>query len=324
MKVHCNCNHVLLLAAALAAAGTAGFLAVPLARPVLGDEPVRVAPRPNNPRTTQDEQAIQKNQVRYIRAFNGGDAKALAAFWAADGEFVDAEGKSFRGRGAIEKELASFFAGSKGLKLEVSTDSLRFISPGVALESGTSRVIQASDGESNVTSYSIVHTKRDGQWQLASVRESAGVSSSNYEHLRSLEWLVGSWTAKNGGPSLELTCEWTAKRNFLLSKYILKDTDNAAKTGIQIIGWDPAAGTIVSWIFDSDGGFASVRWNKDGNHWVQEATGVTRDGAEVKATNILTPVDQGNFNWQSVQRSLDQVPLPDTALLKATRVKAGK
>jgi uncharacterized protein (TIGR02246 family) len=324
MKLQCNWNRVLFLALAMAAAGAGGFLAVRSAGPVLADEQVRVAPSPSDPNSAEDEKAIQKNQAGYTRAFNAGDAKALAAFWAADGEFVDADGKSSKGRGAIQREFASFFAETKGLKLEVSTHSLRFVSPGVALESGTSRVVRSSDGESSVTSYHIVHTKRDGQWQLASVRESAHVESSSYEQLRSLEWLVGNWTSKNGGRSLELSCEWTAKRAFLLRKYVLKDTDNPAKTGVQVIGWDPVEGTIVSWVFDSDGGFASERWTRDGKRWILEATGVTHDGAEVTATNILTPVDHDNFSWQSVRRTLDQVPLPDTALVRATRVKAGK
>jgi uncharacterized protein (TIGR02246 family) len=324
MKWPCNWNRVLFLAAAMVAAGAGGFLAVRSTDPVHAAEPVRVAPSPSDPNTSLAEKAIQKNQAGYIHAFNAGDAKALAAFWAADGEFVDAEGKSFKGRSPIEKEFASFFAETKGLKLEISTHSLRFVGPGVALESGTSRVTRPSDGESNVTSYHIVHTKRDGQWLLASVRESAHVSSSNYEQLRSLEWLVGNWASKSGARSLEFSCEWTAKRSFLLRKYVIKGTDNAAKTGIQVIGWDPVEGTIVSWTFDSDRGFASERWTKEGKRWILDAAGVTHDGAEVTATYVLTPMDHDTFNWQSVRRTLDQVPLPDTALVKATRVKASK
>src|SRR6516164_9039229 len=185
MKLPCDWNRVLLLAAAMAAAGAGGFLAVKSTDPVQAAEPIKVTPSPSDPNAAEDEKAIQKNQAGYLRAFNSGDAKALAAFWAADGEFVDAEGKSFKGRSAIEKEFASFFAETKGIKLEVSTHSLRFVSPGVALESGTSRLIGPSDGESNVAAYHIVHTKRDGRWLLANVRESAQASTSNYEQLRS-------------------------------------------------------------------------------------------------------------------------------------------
>src|SRR5262249_58664415 len=105
-----------------------------------------------------------------------------------------------------------------------------------------------------------------------SVRESTRPPSSNYERLRGLEWLVGKWAAKGGGQSLELTCEWAAKRNFLLRRYTLRGAVGAVETGIQVIGWDPAAGEIRSWVLDSDGGFGSERWTRDGNRWILEAT----------------------------------------------------
>jgi uncharacterized protein (TIGR02246 family) len=305
----------------MAVAAVSVFLATRSTDAAFGDKQVAPVPSASDPKTAEDEKAILKIQAQYVKAFNAGDAKALAAFWTPDGEFVDAEGKSFTGRSAIAKEFAAFFAESKGVTLEVRTNSIRFVSPGVALESGTSRVARASDGEAHVTAYYIVHTRRDGQWQLASVRESTHVASSNYEQLRSLEWLVGNWTAKSGNQSLELSCEWAAKRNFLLRKYVLKDADGSAKTGIQIIGWDPNAGAIRSWNFDSDGGFGSEHWTREGKRWVLEATGVTRDGAETTATNILTPIDHDNFTWQSVRRGVEHVRLPDTVLVKATRVK---
>jgi uncharacterized protein (TIGR02246 family) len=313
---------VIFIAAALSAAGAGGFLAVRSAGPALGgDEQVGALPTAADPKTAEDEKAIKTIQTQYVKAFNAGDAKALAAFWAADGEFVDAEGNSFKGRAAIAKEFSAFFAESKGAKIEVSSHSIRFVSPGVVLESGTARLTDA-DGASQITSYHVVHTKRDGTWQLASVRESAHTPSSNYEQLRSLEWMVGNWQATSGGMSLELSCEWAAKRNFLLRKYVLKDAEGVAKTGMQIIGWDPVDETFRSWIFDSDGGFASEVWIKDGKSWLLEATGVTRDGAEVNATNVITPIDHDNFRWQSVRRTMNDVALPDTAPIKATRVKA--
>ena len=38
--------------------------------------------------------------------------------------------------------------------------------------------------------------------------------------------------------------------------------------GTQVIGWDPAAGTIRSWMFDSDGGFGEGTWSKKDNSWI--------------------------------------------------------
>lgn len=311
-------------AAILAAAAAGGYVAMRTGEfPVAGQQVVQ-PPRTSDPGTIEDEKALRKVQADYVKAFNSGDAKTLAKFWTPDGEFVDADGKTFSGRAAIDKEFTSFFNEFKGLTLEVSTDSLRFVGPGVAVESGSSRVTRAADGTSSTTAYHIVHVKKDGQWLLASVRELPFAPASNYEHLRPLEWLVGNWTAKSGAKTLEVACEWTAKRNFLLRKYNLTLADGDSKTGMQIIGWDPVAGSIRSWMFDSDGGFGSERWIKDGPRWVIEASAVTPEGATGTATNVLTRIDQDNFTWQSIQRTLNQLALPDTALLKATRSKAKK
>jgi uncharacterized protein (TIGR02246 family) len=232
-------ERALFVAAALAAAGAGAFVAVRTMGASAGDERVGHSPTASDPATADGEKAIRNTQSAYVKAFNAGDAEALAAFWTLDGEFVDASGRSFRGRSAIQKEFAAFFGEAKGSKLDISMDSLRFVAPGVALETGTSRVTHPTDASGNSAGYSIVHTRRDGRWLLASVREMPHIPSSNYERLRDLEWLVGAWAAKGGGNTLELTCEWTAKRNFLTRKYSLQGPDGATKTGIQIIGWDP-------------------------------------------------------------------------------------
>ncbi len=132
------------------------------------------------------------------------------------------------------------------------------------------------------------------------------------------------WTAKTGDQTLTLTCEWAEKRNFLNRKYSLKAADGTLRTGLQIIAWDPILGKIRSWVFDADGGFGSEIWTRDGKRWVQEATAVTRDGGQTASTNVLTQLDHDNFTWQSVERSLNQVRLPDTALVKVSRVKSKK
>src|SRR5580698_8537764 len=119
--LRCNWNKVLLIVTILASAAVGGYLAIRMQSPVFSNQQVGPVPSPHDPKTAEDEKAIQKMQLDYVKAFNAGDAKALAAFWAVDGEFVDAEGKSYKGRNAIEKEFLSFFTQSKGLKLEITT-----------------------------------------------------------------------------------------------------------------------------------------------------------------------------------------------------------
>ena len=98
MRVRWNWTKLLFLAAVLAASGAGGFLTVRTTSPALGDEQIGPVPSPSDPTTAEDEKAIQKMQADYIKTFNAGDAKALAEFWAVDGEFVDADGKLFKGQ----------------------------------------------------------------------------------------------------------------------------------------------------------------------------------------------------------------------------------
>src|SRR5262249_38322970 len=125
MRMQGGWGKVILVTACVAASGAGGVLAVRSTGPALGDEQVGATPSPGDGKNAAGAKAIQDKQAGYVKAFNAGDAEGTAAFWAADGEFVDADGKSFKGRGAIAKEFASFFAEAKGLRLEVRTDSLR-------------------------------------------------------------------------------------------------------------------------------------------------------------------------------------------------------
>ncbi len=71
-----------------------------------------------------------------MAAFNKGDAKAIAALWTEDGEYIDDTGRSFVGRDAIEKGYAEFFAANPNAKIQISIDSLRLLSSDTAIEDG--------------------------------------------------------------------------------------------------------------------------------------------------------------------------------------------
>ncbi len=77
--------------------------------------------------------AIAKHARAFIEAFHNGDAKALAAFWTPDGDLIDQTGRRLQGRAAIARSLAAQFAEHKGLKLRIESDSLRFVTPDVAV-----------------------------------------------------------------------------------------------------------------------------------------------------------------------------------------------
>src|SRR6266478_880733 len=88
---------------------------------------------------------ITKTAEAFVEAFHKGDAKAVAAFWTPDGDYVDENSRVLKGRKAIEDSFADLFAGNKGLKVRIDVASLRFPAPDLAVEDGTSTVV-APDG----------------------------------------------------------------------------------------------------------------------------------------------------------------------------------
>src|SRR5882724_3863136 len=88
---------------------------------------------------------VTKTAGAFVEAFHKGDAKAVAAFWTPDGDFVDVDGRVFKGRKAIEDSFTEFFADNKGLKLRMDVVSIKFPTPDMAVEDGTT-TLMASDG----------------------------------------------------------------------------------------------------------------------------------------------------------------------------------
>jgi uncharacterized protein (TIGR02246 family) len=291
---------------------------------VRADEKVGVAPRPAPAAQAEEEKALRLAAEAFRKAFNAGDVQAIMARWAPDGEYVDEHGEEFRGRDAIAKMYASLFAHHQGLKIELTIDSIRFISQDTAIVKGTGHARPAAGGPATASRFTAVKVKRDGRWLTESVHESACPNDCNYENLRDLEWLVGTWTTEHDGATVELKFEWIANRNFLRGTQALKKGDSVLCTNLQIIGWDPTRGRVRSWDFDSDGGFGSELWARDGARWVLEAHGVRRDGHLTESVNRITPVDAGSFTWQSVRRRVNGVELPDSAVVKAVRASAKK
>ena len=89
-----------------------------------------------------DEAAIHKAVETYVTAFNQGDAVALAALWSPTAVYTNPlSGEQVVGREAIQAQFAAIFAEAKGAQLVAKTNSIQFISPSVAVEHGTAKVV---------------------------------------------------------------------------------------------------------------------------------------------------------------------------------------
>ena len=270
----------------------------------------------------EDEAAIRKMVESYTSAFNKRDAKAVAAHWLPEAVYVDLDTrKQIVGRQAIEKHFFEEFKEIKNAKLAVNVESIRFISPHVAVEQGRATVTEPGK-EPSKARYSAVHVKREGKWLLDRVSDADDAPPpSNFDKLKELEWMVGSWVDndEDDETTVEMACKWAKNQNFLVRTYTVTVREELAVSGVQMIGWDPSAKQIRSWAFDSDGGFSEGFWTKKGKSWHIQTKEIQPDGQTASAVNILSQIDNNNFTWQSIDRQSGGVLLPNIGAMPVTR-----
>ena len=263
---------------------------------------------------------IKKAVAAYIEAFNKHDAKALAEQWSPEAVYINRiTGEEVVGQKAIAEQFTGIFKDRPNLKIDVSTESIQFLSPNVAVEQGTAKLV-AAKADPEEFEYTAVYVKREGKWLLDRVTDKAPeVIPTHYEQLKELEWMVGSWVDDADNAVVETECKWTKNRNFLTRSFIVTVGDQIDMSGMQIIGWDAAAKQIRSWTFDSDGGFAEAVWTHKKDRWYVHNKGVLADGQKATMVNIIKPLDKDSFTWQTTERTVAGELLPNVAEVKIVR-----
>ncbi len=267
-----------------------------------------------------DEEAIRQADESYAKAYGTGDAKAVAAHFTADAEYVDEVGDVFQGRDAIEESMTEFFAENPGCALQINIDSIRFITPEVAVEDGSTIVTRADESEPIESHYTTVHVKSDGKWLAASVRDHAPKDRrQHHSQLEQLAWLQGDWVDEGDDSIVTFSCKSVDNGNFLLRTFTILIAGQEAMSGTQRIGWDPLTGKLRAWIFDSEGGYSEGLWHRDEENWVLKVSGVTADGQPASCTSIYTLVNEHTMTWQSVDHEIAGVQQPDSEIYTIVR-----
>lgn len=269
---------------------------------------------------TAETDAIVKTAESYLKAYRDGDAKAAAAHFTVDAEYVDENGNTHIGRKAIEQVLADCFAKNPTRDIELEIDSIKFVSPGVALEDGHLTVLSDDESEPASTTYSAVHVKHDGKWLVASVRERAPKDRRQHRsQLEQLAWLQGDWMDEDLDSTVYFSCGAIDNGNFLLREFAIQINGEHAMSGSQRIGWDPLSGKLRTWIFDSEGGFAEGFWFRDDDRWLLKAVGITADGEMASSTSIYKVINDHMMTWQSVDHEVGGIRLADSDVITIVR-----
>ena len=125
---------------------------------------------------TSDEEAVRDVFKQVVAAQNAKDAKAVAAFFAEDGDFVTSRGERATGRQEIENLFAEFFGShAKTAVKKNSTISVRILSPKHALadygwEWIGIRVPGKNKAQTRKGGTTAVLAKEDGKWSIVAMR----------------------------------------------------------------------------------------------------------------------------------------------------------
>jgi len=126
-----------------------------------------------------DEAAIRKMGEQYAAAWNSGDARQAAALFAEDGTFTDVNGQTYKGRMAIEKDLAESEVGTAktGMTMSITTEAVRFLQPDLAVAMGRTHFSGAQGGPGGGHYMSVVR-RVGSEWKVAAVHAAASPPAS--------------------------------------------------------------------------------------------------------------------------------------------------
>jgi uncharacterized protein (TIGR02246 family) len=258
-----------------------------------------------------DVKAIRAVVDAFARGYNAKDAQALGALFTEEAEIEDEAGEVTRGRAAIVARFARLFAEDQGGRLSISAETLHFPGPGLAIEEGTATITPGGDATPETSRYSVIYARQEGRWLHARIRDESPSEVAPHERLGELGWMLGDWINESDDAIVFTTCKWSDDGNFLIRDFDIKVEGQVALSGTQRIGWDPLQKQFRTWVFDTEGGFAEGLMSRGEDRWEVQVNGVRPDGQPVSATNIITVLGKDRIGWQTSNRTVGGVAMPD-------------
>ncbi|MBA3995247.1 MAG: hypothetical protein C0469_17140 [Cyanobacteria bacterium DS2.3.42] len=267
----------------------------------------------------ESEAAIKTQLTLLADAASKGDAQRMANFFTLDGTYVDEDGVKTAGRQSLQEHFTRNVRPDTKSALKLEPQTIRLIGGDTAwIEGATTR--QSDKGKRTDARFTMLLHNQNGTWLIQSASETSVNQATAVDHLSDLNWLVGDWIAEQGNAKLKMTAEKVGNGHFLHLKFFLTRPGDPPRMDTQVIGWDPTKDQIVSWHFDSSGGFGYGSWRKESNKWLITAEGVEQSGWTSAATNVISLSNNDSFQWQSIKRNSDGMMYPDTETLTVKRV----
>jgi uncharacterized protein (TIGR02246 family) len=267
--------------------------------------------------------ALKVSAERFVEAFNRADAEAVAATYLPGGEITLQDGTVLAGREAITAFYREGFEedGETKPRAAIEVDSVRFVTPGVAIESGTLLITKAGDVTTSHPYTAVQIMQEDGTWLTGSVRDELGGAAPPSEKLLALEWLVGDWIIQQGEVETLLSFDWSDFGPYLEGGAEVAQTYVGA-VGLSIrIGWDAAREGFVSWGHDSEGGYVQSEWTEtESGTWLMRSKGVTSEGEANEYLQVCEiAADQQSFTWTIRDQTIGGALQPNRVLTAVKR-----
>ena len=208
------------------------------------------------PDRAADKAAVRARTQEFLKAVAKRDAREVAAFWTATGEYARGGDLTIRGRANIEKAYAEHLKKKRPGTVTVEGESIRFLSDDTAVQEGVFVVKRPNPAETTRSQVSALFVRSGGKWHFGLLRESPEEPS-----LQELAWLVGTWTFPSDGAEARMVVEWAEGKKYLLCRTTSKQGDQTT-TATQVLAVHPATGALRSWTFESDGSLGEAVWSR--------------------------------------------------------------
>lgn len=272
----------------------------------------------SNEGTNQEIEAAIRS---YVTAFNDQKIEDLANMWAPECVHTNREtGEKTLGRETIKKDLAEAFSAPAKMRLSGQIQSIRVIRPEVVMVDGETTV-SSSEIEPITTQFSAVLVKNDGKWQIDSMEEMPlAIAPGAAEALAELGWLEGTWVDNAPGSQVLSSVRWSTNKTFLIRSMTEETEGVVSNLGTQIIGWDPRARQIRSWVFNADGSFGEGIWTKAAETWMVKSTQTLADGNLSTGTYLIDRKNDDELTVQLVGHEVNGEMLPNSEPVVMKRV----
>jgi uncharacterized protein (TIGR02246 family) len=144
-----------------------------------------------------DEAAIHAVIARAERAWAAGDARAYAACFTPDADYVTFMGTHHKGRSSIETSHVPLFEKyQKGSRIDGEITQVRALTPDVALVHGKGALVKGSQRRNarNTKVQVWVVVRRGGEWEVAAFH--------NTKYHPIMAWLAARMDARMGATAL--------------------------------------------------------------------------------------------------------------------------